>query len=73
MTGAAYILCAIFTLCGLFSILAGIAGWDWFFNSVNVRMLVGNMRRLYARIIYVVLGIAILGMAFYLYNSVNAV
>lgn len=73
MTGAAYILCVIFTLCGLFSLLAGIAGWDWFFNSVNVRMLVGNMRRLYARIIYVVLGIAILGMAFYLYNSVNAV
>jgi uncharacterized membrane protein YuzA (DUF378 family) len=63
------VLIGIFTLCGLFSILAG---WDWFFTSVNSRMLTGRMSRKWARIFYIVLGLAILSMATYLYMTLPA-
>ena len=66
------VLIGIFTLCGLFSILAGMAGWDWFFTSVNSRMLTGRMSRKWARIFYIVLGLAILYMATYLYMTLPA-
>ncbi len=66
--GATLLLVALFSVCGVFSIVAGIAGWDWFFNSVNVRVLTGKLRRPLARLLYVVLGMAILAMAMYMYN-----
>lgn len=63
------VLIGLFTLCGLFSILAGVAGWNWFFTSVNSRMLTGRMSRKWARILYIVLGLAILAMAAHLYMT----
>ncbi|MCM1332319.1 MAG: immunity 17 family protein [Bacteroides sp.] len=69
---ATYVLCAIFACGGVFSIAAGVGGWDWFFNSGNVRLLTGGIPRRYARLLYVLIGIAIIGMAVYLYHSVNA-
>jgi uncharacterized membrane protein YuzA (DUF378 family) len=48
------------------------AGWDWFFTSVNSRMLTGRMSRKWARIFYIVLGLAILSMATYLYMTLPA-
>ncbi len=65
---ATLVLVVLFTVCGVFSIAAGIAGWDWFFNSVNVRILTGKLRRPLARLLYIVLGLAILAMAIYMYN-----
>ncbi len=68
VVSATYVLCAIFACGGIFSIAAGIGGWD--FNSGNVRVLTGAMPRKYARLLYVLIGIAIIGMAIYLYHSV---
>ena len=66
------VLIGIFTLCGLFSILAGMAGWDWFFTSVNSRMLTGRMSRKWARIFYPVIGLATFSMATYRYTNLPA-
>lgn len=57
------ILVAIFLFTGLFSVIASIAGWEWFFNSANSRMLTGRLSRKTARAVYFVIGIAILAMA----------
>ncbi len=72
LQSATYILCSIFALGGVFSISAGVGGWDWFFNSANVRVLTGKMSRRNARILYVLIGVAILTMAAYLCHSINA-
>jgi len=71
VVSATYVLCAIFACGGVFSIAAGIGGWGWFFNSGNVKVLTGGMPRRYARLLYVLIGVAIIGMAIYLYHSVN--
>lgn len=65
-----YMLAVIFIGCGLFSILAAIAGWEWFYNSANVRILTGKMKRKYARCLYFALGIAITGMGCYMFTTV---
>lgn len=57
------ILIAIFLFTGLFSVIAAIAGWDWFFNSANSRVLTGKLSRKTARAVYFVIGIAIISMA----------
>ncbi len=69
VTAASFILVGLFALGGVFSIAAGIAGWEWFFRSINVKVLTGKLRRPYARLFYIVLGLAILAMALYLYDS----
>lgn len=69
VTVASFILAGLFALGGLFSIAAGIAGWEWFFSSANVKVLTGKLHRSYARLLYIVLGLAILAMALYLVNS----
>lgn len=63
------ILVCIFGATGIFSVAAGIAGWPWFYASVNARILTGRMRRMHARIFYVVIGLGILAMAVYLFFS----
>lgn len=66
LNAATYLLAAIFGACGIFSLTAGIAGWDWFFRSMNVRMLTGRLSRTVARMVYVVLGLVIIAMAVYI-------
>ncbi len=69
---ATYILAAIFAAGGLFSILAAIFGWEWFFTSANVRILTGKMSRMSARVLYGLIGAAIISMAVYLCYNVNS-
>lgn len=66
LNAATYLLAAIFAACGVFSLTAGIAGWDWFFRSMNVRMLTGRLSRSAARAVYIVLGMVIIAMAIYM-------
>ena len=66
------VLIGIFTLCGLFSILAGMAGWDWLFTSGNSRMLTGPMAGKWTRLIYPVIGLATFSMATYRYTNLPA-
>ncbi|MDE6189990.1 MAG: hypothetical protein K2L31_06990 [Muribaculum sp.] len=68
-TGA-YILAVIFIGCGIFSIAAAIAGWEWFFNNMNVRVLTCRMKRSYARCLYFALGVAIIAMGCYMFITV---
>ena len=68
LQGATLVLVVLFTFCGIFSIVAGIAGWSWFFDNINARVLTGKLRRPLARLLYIVLGLAILAMAMYMYN-----
>ena len=66
LTIATLIIVTIFAIVGLFSIVATIANWNWFFNSSNARMLTGRMSRKAARFFYFIIGIAIIFMAIYL-------
>ncbi|MBQ8773970.1 MAG: immunity 17 family protein [Muribaculaceae bacterium] len=68
---ATIVLIAIFGCIGLFSVSAAIAGWEWFFSSQNSRMLTGSLPRKWQRIVYFLLGIAILYMAVYLYVNLD--
>lgn len=60
-------LVVIFGAMGVFSLAAGVAGWPWFYSSLNVRMLTGRMSRRAARVVYAVVGLLIMGLACYLY------
>lgn len=63
VTVASIILIVIFACVGLFSVVAAIASWDWFFQSPNVRILTGKLSRGKARMVYLIIGVAILAMA----------
>ncbi len=60
MQAGTYLIGTIFLLCGLLAVSAAAADWDWFFNSANVRVLTGRMRRPAARILYLAIGCAII-------------
>ncbi|MDE5895359.1 MAG: immunity 17 family protein [Muribaculum intestinale] len=60
-------LVCIFAVMGVFSIAAGVSGWPWFYNSINARVLTGRMRRIHARIFYIIVGLVIIAMAVYLF------
>ena len=66
----AYSLAVIFIGCGRFSIVAAIAGWEWFFNNMTVRVLTCRMKRSYARCLYFALGVAIIAMGCYMFITV---
>lgn len=65
ITSASIFLAVVFTCVGVFAIVAALASWDWFFNSPNVRILTGRLSRPKARVVYFVIGLAILLMAGY--------
>ncbi|MBD5285069.1 MAG: hypothetical protein HDS29_02180 [Bacteroides sp.] len=69
---ATYLLAAIFAAGGLFSLSAALFGWEWFFNSANVKLLTGKMSRSVARVLYALIGVAILAMALYLCHTANS-
>ncbi len=65
VTVASIILIVIFACVGLFSVVAAIVSWDCFFQSPNVHILTGKLSRGKARMVYLIIGIAILAMAVY--------
>jgi hypothetical protein len=71
LTIGAIITAAIFAIVGLLSVVAAIANWDWFFNSLNAQLYTGRMSRRAARIIYFILGVLILIMAIYLFFTLK--
>ncbi|MCM1292485.1 MAG: immunity 17 family protein [Bacteroides sp.] len=62
MTAPLCIMASLFLLAGVVSLLAAWRNWDWFFNSTNVRMLTFDLRRPYCRLLYGVLGLAMIAM-----------
>lgn len=70
---AAIIMASLFGLCGIMSILASLLNWDWFFRSVNVRMLTFGMRRPWQRVLYGLCGVAMIFMAIRLFLDASAV
>lgn len=62
---ASRILACLFFVSGALSLIAAIAGWNWFFDTYNVKILTGRMRRGLSRLLYALLGLAIIGMGVY--------
>lgn len=54
----AYIL---FVLAGIFSVLASVKNWDWYFNNRKAKPFVRLFGRTGARIFYTLIGIFIMG------------
>ncbi|MDE5582930.1 MAG: immunity 17 family protein [Ruminococcus sp.] len=50
-----------FILAGIFSVLASIKNWDWYFNNCRARPFVRIFGRTGARIFYIFIGIFITG------------
>lgn len=46
---------------GLFTLIAAIANWEWFFNNWRARVVTNMLGREGARMLYAVLGVAMLG------------
>ena len=63
---ANYILTTIFAMAGIFALSASICNWEWFFTNLNVRMLTGDIKRRWARLVYAVLGVIFIATALYL-------
>lgn len=58
--GATLLLAALLAAGGCFALTAAAAGWEWFFRSANVRVLVGRMSRRGARLFYGAVGMALI-------------
>ena len=63
---AQYFVQILFTLAGLLAILAALLNWDWFFTAENTRFLVKSIGRERTRLLYGILGLALIGTAVYL-------
>lgn len=64
--GAALFVKIMFVVAGFLAVLAGVFNWDWFFKSRNTAFLVRLMGLKLARLFYVVIGMALLAMAFWI-------
>ncbi len=49
---------------GLFSIVASIFNWDWYFENRKARMFVSLFGRTGARVFYIILGVFIIILSF---------
>ncbi|MCM1020642.1 MAG: immunity 17 family protein [Muribaculum sp.] len=65
ITGASRILALLFLVSGTFSLVAALAGWNWFFTTYNVKILTGRLNRNACRFLYALLGVAIIAMGLY--------
>ena len=63
LDAAAMVLAGAFALVGALAVMAAVCNWDWFFTSENARMLTGRISRRAARIVYLIIGLLILLMA----------
>jgi hypothetical protein len=53
-------------LIGLFTAAGGVFGWDWFLRHWKSRLFVEKFGKVGARVFYVVFGLAIVGVGFFL-------
>ena len=68
-----YVVQGIFTVVGVVAILAATFNWDWFFESQNSRIIVQNVGRKQARLLYALLGVLLIATAVYFFLEVQAV
>ena len=63
-----YIIQTIFVLVGLFSVMAALFNWNWFFTAENSQLIVSNLGRGRARLFYAVIGLLMIatGVGFFL-------
>ena len=66
---AKYFMMIIFAVTGLISALASIFNWDWFFTAQNAQYAVKRFGRQHSRLIYGLLGMALVAMSIYFYLS----
>lgn len=57
MNAAALIMASMFAIGGVFSLIAAVAGWDWFFRSPNVKALTMGVGKRWQRVIYGIAGL----------------
>lgn len=69
--GAHYFVQALFAVAGILSLLASVFNWNWFFTAQNAQFIVRNVGRKRARLFYGLLGLIMLGMAFYFFFHTN--
>ncbi|MDR0745635.1 MAG: immunity 17 family protein [Mediterranea sp.] len=65
--GPHYFVQGLFIVTGIIALLASLLNWDWFFKAQNAQLIVRNVGRSWARLFYGILGLALIGMAIYLY------
>lgn len=61
--GATLVLAVIFLAVGALCLFVSLKGCDWFFRSAGVRAFVWRMSRTQARVLYGIIGAAIMAMA----------
>lgn len=69
---AKHFMIIIFAIAGLISALASIFNWDWFFTAQNAQYAVKRFGRQKSRLIYGLLGLALMMMAAYFYLNTPA-
>ncbi|EJX07016.1 hypothetical protein, membrane [gut metagenome] len=66
-----YVIQGIFVGVGLFTLLAALCNWDWFFTSHNSQFIVSNVGRPRARVFYAVLGGLMMGTGIYFFLTIQ--
>lgn len=64
-----YFVQGIFAVAGIISLLASLLNWDWFFTAQNAQLIVRNVGRKRARLIYGALGVILMGMAVFFFMN----
>ena len=66
-----YFILGLFALAGIISLLASLLNWGWFFTANNAQAVVRRIGRTRARIVYGILGLLLIGMAFFFLHSLG--
>ena len=66
-----YFILGLFALAGIFSLLAAVLNWGWFFTAHNAQAVVRRIGRSRARLVYGALGLLLIGMAIYFFRSLR--
>lgn len=66
-----YFILGLFALAGIISLLASLLNWGWFFTAHNAQAVVRRIGRTRARIVYGILGLLLIGMAFFFLHSLE--
>ena len=66
-----YFILGLFALAGIISLLASLLNWGWFFTAPNAQAVVRRIGRTRARIVYGILGLLLIGMAFFFLHSLG--
>ena len=66
-----YIIQALFVLVGLFSVMAALFNWNWFFTAHNSQFIVANVGRKRARLFYAAFGLLLVATGIFFFLSVT--